>query len=1721
MKALISRILCIALIFSMLYYPEDIYGAEPKPSAPPLAKDVSVANVVGKADTVVVKNLVSGDTVYVYNAITGGKLLGSAKVSSGKSEAVVSIPQLGSDSGSVYVSIKGIWESESDRTKIKFLAEPISDAPMANYITITNNAGKADIINIIGLYGGETIKVYNAPTEGKLLSTTTVATTKSEANVSITQLGIEGGFVYISITGKGELESGRTKVAFLGEPRSKLPNTDYIIINNNVGKTDTIVVKGLYGGETVKVYNQETGGKLLGSATASSTKTEVTVSIPQLGMVKGYVYISITGVGELESLRAQVEFPGESKTLDLNGSSIVITNNAGAPDTVYVNYLSAGDVVSVYTLEKGGSLLGTATVASSKSEATVMIDQLGRSGGTVYVAVTSKGMNESGRVPVTYTAETLSSSLDANNITITNNTGKADTITVSGLTAGDIIKAYNTTGTVLLGSATTAASATEATISIAQLGTEAGSVYVTVTNKGKYESEGRIKSYGAETQSGTPDTGGIIVTNNSGKADTVYVSNLSAGDVVKVYDALTGGKLLGSATAAASKTEATVSIAQLGTGSGTVYVSITSANSKESARTPVYYTGEAATDIPDVNNITVINNPVGKSDTVNVYNSAAGDMIKVYDLATGGKLLGSATVSATATEAVITITQLGTAAGSVYVSLTNAGKLESNRVKIDYSAEAKSAALDKNDITVSNNKGGTADTVEVTNLTAGDVIKVYDQNTGGKLLGSATVPVYESSAKVSITQLGTGAGTVYVAVTGIGKLESDRTAAAYVAESKSAAPKAANITVSNNAAGINDTVEVTGLLGEDMIKVYDAEKGGNVIGTAAVAANGTYNTVSIAQLGAAGGKIYVSVTSKNKLESDRTPVSFDEESKSSGTNSGNIVITNNAGSSDIIQLKGLSIGDVVKVYDAAKGGSLLGSTTASGTTASITIPQLGTAEGSVHISITSKNKLESDRVEVPYDGETLSTAILPQNVVIANNVGVTDTIKVAGISGGDVINVYDSQTVGNLIGTATATIYQTAVTIEVTQLGVASGSVYITVTSKNKLESIRVPVTYAAEVKSPMLTAAKVAVANNAGMADTIKVTGLSANDTVYVYDASQITLLGSVAVTGYDTSATVTITQLGSEANSIYVSLIQKGKQESDKLKVDYEAEPQSAKLSVSNVIITNNAGISDVIKVTGLKGGDMIAVYDAETAGAQLGAATAGTYDTFATVTVNQLGSEAGKVYVSLIQKGKQESERVEITFGAEPKSGASDASNIIVANNAGASDIIQINGLTGGDVVNLYSAITGGSLIATAAVGTYDSFAKITVSQLGSAAGNIYVSVTSKGKNESDRTAVAYAAEQKTDAPAASNVTISNNANLSDVVVVSFLEVGDVVKIYNAASGGTLMGTGTVPADSAELTIKITQLGSASGTAYISVTGINKLESDRTAVAYNAEATTTVPDSSNIKIVNNVKLADTVTVTFLEPDDVIKVYNAATGGSLLGYVTVSSDATQGTVSISQLGTTAGSIYVSVTSSGKKESARTKADYNAEQKSDALSTSNIIVQNNAAMADVIFISFLDNGDVVKVYDAATGGNLLVSGTVSSTSTEITLKVSQLGSNAGSIYVSVTSYGKLESDRVQMQYIAEQKTDAPDASNVVITNNAGKSDTIYVAGLTEFDVVKIYSAATGGSLLGTGTVADGDDEITIKITQLGTAAGSVYISVTSYGAVESNRTKINYTAEN
>ncbi|MBV7273215.1 hypothetical protein JMF89_02460 [Clostridiaceae bacterium UIB06] len=1494
-------------------------------------------------------------------------------------------------------------------------------------VTITNNVGKADSIYVTGVTGGDTVTIYNAATKGKVLAKRTVTGQNTAITIPVSQLGSSAGSVYITVTSKGMTESSRTEIDYDAEGKSDAPLADNITITNNSGKVDTIYVSGLAPKDKVKVYTAATGGKLLCSSTIGGNKTDTTMSISQLGTSDGSIYVSVMSDGMLESDRTKVDFSGELQSDAPLASNVTITNNSGKPDTIYLSGLAPSDKVKVYTAATGGKLLCSGTVGSSKTELTLNMSQLGSNGGNVYVTVTSPGLSESGRTKVAFSAEGQSGSISSSDITITNNSGKSDTIYVTGLTLGDKVNVYNAaTGGRLLGSATAGANGSS-TVSVGQLGVSAGTVYISVTSSGMLESSRLAVSYSAESQSSSIDSSCITVTNNAGKADTVYVSGLLEGETVKVYDA-----------------------------------------------------------------------------------------------ASGGNLLGSSTVASGATDATVTISQLGISAGAVYVSVTSTNKLESDRIKADYSAEQKTSAISTNNVAITNNPAGTPDTVYVSDLTAGDLVKVYNSASGGTLLASATVEDSAADTTISIAQLGTDAGSVYISVTSKGNSESDRVKVDYGAESKSDTLDASNIVVTNNV-GTSDTVVVSGLSSSEVVNVYDAAKGGNLLGTATVATGSTQVTVTISQLGTNAGSVYVSLKDTNKRESDRTQVNYEAEGKTSTLNEDNIVVTNNSGKSDTVYVSGLTAADVVNAYDSATGGTLLGSATVgdSDTNATISIAQLGTSSGSVYVSITSKNKSESDRVKADYAAEAKSNTLNANNIVVTNNVGSNDTVQVSGVYSGQVINVYDAEKGGNLLGTATVPSGSTFATVSISQLGSSTGSVYVSLTDTNKLEGDRVQANYAAESTSDSLSAGNISITNRSGSADTVNITGASQNDVINVYDlAKGGTLLGTATVAAGDTKASISITQLGTDAGSVYVSRKSLNKAESDRVKVDYDAEPKSTAPSASNIVATNNAGINDTVEVKGLSVGDLVQIYDSANGGTLLGSATVESNDTEATVSIAQLGTNSGNIYVSITSTNKSESDRTQVAFSAETQSNEPSASKIDIVNNAREASTVKVAGLTNGDIVKVYDSATGGTLLGSGTVGTYDTSVTVFVTQLGENAGNVYVTVTSTGKLESNRAQVAFAAKTVSTAPSSASITVTNNASKSDTVEVTGLQPNDVIKVYDASTGGNLLGTVTVASDDMEGIVNISQLGASAGTVYVSVTSTGKIESGRTAVDYSAESQSDPLEVSDVTIANNAGTADTIDVTGLSEGDIVKVYSIATGGTAIGTATVSSGESEAIVTVSQLGTNAGTVYVSVTRSGKTESSRTVVNYSAE--STAPIVGNISIVNNAVISDTITVKGLASNDLVKVYDASTGGNLIGSAIVAANGDEATVTVSQLTTGTGSVYVSVTNFGKGESKRTKADYIAEQTSAALYAGNVNIVNNSsGTPDVITVSNLSGSDVIKVYDASTGGNLIGTATVSSSGTQATITISQLSTAAGSVYISVTNLGKNESSRVKIDYTAEN
>jgi hypothetical protein len=263
---------------------------------------------------------------------------------------------------------------------------------------------------------------------------------------------------------------------------------------------------------------------------------------------------------------------------------------------------------------------------------------------------------------------------NASLIAVTNNTGKADLITVKGLKVGDIVKVYNQAGKLIGTSKAVANAQTSTSVSINQLGTESSKLSVTVTNSGMKESGKRTITYQAEKISAKLSTGKIAVKNNRGENDTVTISSLSEGDVIKVYDKTGKNVLATSQPVAKGKTSMTVSIKQLGTKAGSILVSIANKGKLESGKTSKSFSGELSSTPPSVNNMSV-------TVALKIDNLKAGDIVKIYDKS--GKLLTtSKPVPAGQKSMSVNIKKSLGKLENVYITVTHKGSDESSKVAV-------------------------------------------------------------------------------------------------------------------------------------------------------------------------------------------------------------------------------------------------------------------------------------------------------------------------------------------------------------------------------------------------------------------------------------------------------------------------------------------------------------------------------------------------------------------------------------------------------------------------------------------------------------------------------------------------------------------------------------------------------------------------------------------------------------------------------------------------------------------------------------------------------------------------------------------------------------------------------------------------------------------------------------------------------------------------------
>lgn len=274
-----------------------------------------------------------------------------------------------------------------------------------------------------------------------------------------------------------------------------------------------------------------------------------------------------------------VKFFGIFSLPAVKSNDIIVKNNIGNNnDTITINNLEIG---SYYYISVDGSEY--IEFKANKKEKTVSVKKLKPKGGIISVFYCDKNDFCSEEIEKKYSAEPTKP-IAASNVTVTNNKNKADVISFKNLTKGATYKIYADSSKKKLLKKFTASGKTEK-VSIKQLSAKAGSIYITVTEKGLKESAVTKVSYKGEP---TPalSAKNVKITNKKKGKDTITLSGLKKETTYVIYkDAKKKTKL---ATIKATKSTHSVKV-NLDTKGGKVYITAQAPGYGVSSTTTVSY----------------------------------------------------------------------------------------------------------------------------------------------------------------------------------------------------------------------------------------------------------------------------------------------------------------------------------------------------------------------------------------------------------------------------------------------------------------------------------------------------------------------------------------------------------------------------------------------------------------------------------------------------------------------------------------------------------------------------------------------------------------------------------------------------------------------------------------------------------------------------------------------------------------------------------------------------------------------------------------------------------------------------------------------------------------------------------------------------------------------------------------------------------------------------
>lgn len=704
------------------------------------------------------------------------------------------------------------------------------------------------------------------------------------------------------------------------------------------------------------------------------------------------------------------------------------------------------------------------------------------------------------------------------------------------------------------------------------------------------------------------------------------------------------------------------------------------------------------------------------------------------------------------------------------------------------------------------------------------------------------------------------------------------------------------------------------------------------------------------------------------------------------------------------------------------------------------------------ISIHELDKYESNKVSTQgkHQSETPEASKAQANAT-------TDKVTVRDVPAKAVVRVYDNN--GELIGEGSNegdTDASVIVNIEAPGLE-DEQEVLVTIQEAGELESG--PSKLVATFDT---TAAPTNVKANA-TEDRVFVKDVPEGATVNVYvqngDGS-FTLQGSSVSAGDEVEVEITELTAG---DVLHVSVTERDKKESDKVTVTAKDQTpiDNGPLDDENIDVDAD-GTNGEVTVRNVPPGSTIIVYDED--GKELGRGTNTDEEDPDTVVIKPVNVDVktdSKIYITIMEEGKLESEPVEVEVSFE-KSG--EAQVPIKANST--TDTVIVDNVPGGTTVNVYD--TNGDLIGTAK-NTSDDVQSVTVDIESGLADNqeVIVKLAEPHKLESDgRSVVADidAGEELNPDSIEANAT-------KNTVTVRDVPPGGTITVYDDEGNniGTATNNGSEPQD---VTVNIDSEDALSEGDRVDVTITLPPYGESPSVEVEAKLESSALNVGQV-VADGTK--GEVTVSDVPVGATVIIYDK--DGNELGRITNPGPGTEVVIHTDAL-KPGEDISVTITEEGKLESERVQVSVSFNQSS-APDASGI--EANASN-NTVKVDDVPAGAIVKIYGEDSNGDPIVIGTaVNEEAADGTVTVSiPDGLKPGDlIQVSITEPNKTESelsDEVvakveQSEALKEEDIKANATDNTVTVSHVppGSTVTVYANdGVTVIGTATNESTVTG-----------------------------------------------------